>query len=234
MSGAPIVSTYSMWSLFRNCRKAVEWRYLEQLIPLQRDRNLHFGSLIHECLQSWHEHRDLADALALIDRLCPSRLQDETQRRDWHLAIAMIKAYTTRYATEEFETIALERNFDKWSHCQSRYRRGVTQLCAGRQSGWHCPHRRRLLRPRTQDRLPAGFGLPRAPVDRLPDHHLLLLRRADDGHPDHRDLLQRAGEVETPAEQRGDRAGIPGPARGTVGEVENRQEHGEAPDAGDG
>ena len=34
MSVAPMVSTYSMWSLFRNCRKAVEWRYLEQLVPL--------------------------------------------------------------------------------------------------------------------------------------------------------------------------------------------------------
>ena len=112
MSGAPMVSTYSMWSLFRNCRKAVEWRYLEQLVPLTRDRNLHFGSLIHECLQSWHERRDLAEVLALIDRLCPNRLQDENQRRDWHLAIAMMKAYTARYATEEFETIALEKNFE--------------------------------------------------------------------------------------------------------------------------
>ena len=40
---APLVSTYSMWSLFRNCRKAVDWRYLQQLVPLERDRNLHFG-----------------------------------------------------------------------------------------------------------------------------------------------------------------------------------------------
>ena len=31
-----------------------------------------------------------------------------------------------------------------------------------------------------------------------------------------------------------DGGGIPGAARGTAGEVENRQEHGEAPDAGDG
>ena len=111
MSAAPMVSTYSMWSLFRNCRKAVEWRYLEQLVPLQRDRNLHFGSLIHECLQSWHEHRDLAEVLALIDRLCPNRIQDETQHRDWHLATAMMKAYAARYAAEEFEIVALEKTF---------------------------------------------------------------------------------------------------------------------------
>lgn len=112
MSTAPMVSTYSMWSLFRNCRKAVEWRYLEQLAPIQRDRNLHFGSLIHECLQTWHQQRDLAEVLALIDRLRPNRLQDEYQRRDGHLASAMMRAYAARYAVEEFEVIALEKTFE--------------------------------------------------------------------------------------------------------------------------
>jgi hypothetical protein len=101
-----------MWSQFRNCRKATEWRYLHQLVPLERDRNLHFGSLIHQCLQAWHQRRDLAEVLALIDRLCPSRLQDENQCRDWHLATGMMKAYAARYATEDFEVIALEQNFE--------------------------------------------------------------------------------------------------------------------------
>ena len=36
-----------------------------------RDRNLHFGSLIHECLQAWHQRRDLAEVLALIDTALP-------------------------------------------------------------------------------------------------------------------------------------------------------------------
>jgi hypothetical protein len=107
----PLVSTYSMWSLFRNCRKAVELRYLQHLVPLERDRNLHFGSIIHECLQAWHQRRDLEEVLTLIDRLCPERLQDETQRRDWHLATAMTKAYARYYASDDFEIIALEKNF---------------------------------------------------------------------------------------------------------------------------
>ena len=112
MTGSPMVSTYSMWSLFRNCRKAVDWRYLQELVPLQRDRNLHFGSLIHECLQEWYERRDLAQVLALIDRLCPNRLQDENQRRDWHLAVAMMRAYAERYAYDDFDVIGLEQNFE--------------------------------------------------------------------------------------------------------------------------
>jgi hypothetical protein len=111
MIGSLVVSTYSMWSLFRNCRKAVDWRYIQQLVSLVRDGNLHFGSLIHECLQFWHQRRELGRVLDLIGTLCPNRLYDEGQRRDWHLATAMMKAYAARYAAEEFEVVALEKTF---------------------------------------------------------------------------------------------------------------------------
>ena len=112
MTASPMTTTYSMWALFRNCRKAVDWRYLQHLVPLQRDRNLHFGSIIHECLQAWHQRRDLDEVLATINRLCADRLQDENQRRDWHLATAIMRAYAARYATDDFDVVALERNFE--------------------------------------------------------------------------------------------------------------------------
>ncbi len=108
----PMVSTYSMWNSFRNCRKQAELRYLQHLLPLERDRNLHYGSLIHDCLQLWHTGRDLAAVLALIDRLCPNRIHDENQRLDAHLATAMMKAYASRYAAEDFEVVALEKTFE--------------------------------------------------------------------------------------------------------------------------
>ena len=112
MTASPMTTTYSMWALFRNCRKAVDWRYLQHLVPLQRDRNLHFGSIIHECLQAWHLRRDLDEVLVIINRLCADRLQDENQRRDWHLATAIMRAYAARYATDDFDIVALERNFE--------------------------------------------------------------------------------------------------------------------------
>ena len=108
----PMVTTYSMWNLFRNCRKAAELRYLDHLVPIERDRNLHFGSLIHECLELWHRERDLARVLDLIDRRCAARAQDEDQKRDWHLATAMMRGYAARYPAEEFEVIALEHVFE--------------------------------------------------------------------------------------------------------------------------
>jgi hypothetical protein len=104
-------TSYSMWSLFRNCRKACEWRYVLQWVPLERDRNLAFGTLIHDCLERWHRSRDLAAVLDFIDRSCPNRLADEEQRRTWHLATAVMKGYAARYATEDFDVVALEREF---------------------------------------------------------------------------------------------------------------------------
>jgi hypothetical protein len=107
-----MVTTYSMWSLFRNCRKAVEWRYLEQLVPLERERALRFGSLIHECLEQWHGRPDLDLVLDHIDRQCANRAQNEEQKRDWLLATAMMRGYAVRYPSEDFEVVALERTFE--------------------------------------------------------------------------------------------------------------------------
>ncbi len=112
LMGAPAISTYSMWSLFRNCRKAFEWRYLEELVPLERDRNLALGAVIHQCLEVWHSTRQLDAVLDTIDRAYPNRDQEADEKRDWHLATAMMRGYATRYTDEEFEVVALEKTFE--------------------------------------------------------------------------------------------------------------------------
>ena len=108
---ARMVTTYSMWSLFRNCRKACYWRYVRELTPLKRDPRLSFGTLIHECLKIWHQDRNITPVLDHIDRSLPNRCQDDTQHRDWQLANAMMAGYAQRDAIEEFEVDSLERGF---------------------------------------------------------------------------------------------------------------------------
>ena len=110
--GAPAISTYSMWSLFRNCRKACEWRYVHELVPLERDRNLALGTVVHQCLEIWHSTRNQDAALDAVDRAYPNRDQELDQKRDWHLATAMMKGYAARYSEEEFEVVALEKTFE--------------------------------------------------------------------------------------------------------------------------
>jgi len=112
VNASPMTSTYSMWSLFRNCRKACEYRYEIGLVPREKDPNLSFGSLIHECLQTWHGTRDLAAVIDFIDRACASRREDDSVRRDWHLARAIMTGYAARYPQEEFDIVALEKTFE--------------------------------------------------------------------------------------------------------------------------
>lgn len=106
------LTTYSFWNSFRNCRRACEWRYLRELAPIGRDQALSFGTLIHTCLEMWHGGSGLDTVLDFIDRSMPNRTQDESQKSDWHLARAMMNGYATRYATEDFEIVALERTFE--------------------------------------------------------------------------------------------------------------------------
>ena len=112
MTNPRMTSTYSMWSLFRNCRMACKLRYIDFLVSLESDPNLRFGSAIHKFLECWHRHRDLVQVLDLIDRSYPNRAADDDQLRDWHLATAIMKGYATRYPTEEFEVVDLEKTFE--------------------------------------------------------------------------------------------------------------------------
>ena len=112
MNKTKAITTYSLWSLFRNCRKACQWRYIQELVPLDEDPNLAFGTLIHKCLEIWHGTRDLAVVLDHIDRSYPKRTQEEEQQKDWHLARAMMKGYAGCYPTEDFRIVALEKTFE--------------------------------------------------------------------------------------------------------------------------
>ena len=105
-------TTYSLWNLFRNCRKAAYWRYLREIVPIDSDPVLGLGSVVHQALESWHDKRDLAAALDLVDRAYPDRARDEAAKRDWHVASAMMRGYAERYPSEDFEVIALERTFE--------------------------------------------------------------------------------------------------------------------------
>ena len=104
-------TTYTQWSLFRNCRRACFWRFEEQLVPRGRDeRPLGFGRLIHECLEKWHGGEGMEAVETYIDSYYnpsshPSNMQD------WHYANALMRAYAKTYPDEPFEVVALEKGF---------------------------------------------------------------------------------------------------------------------------
>ncbi len=107
-----MITTYSMWNAFRNCRKLCEWRYVKELAPVSRDQRLTFGSLIHECLEMWHRDGDIAAVQGHIDRALINRTSDDAMKSDWHLARAMMAGYAGTYHTERFQVVALEKTFE--------------------------------------------------------------------------------------------------------------------------
>lgn len=107
-----MTTTYSMWRLFRDCRRRCRYRYFDHLVPKKKATALRFGSLIHECLELWHTHGDLELVLDHIDRACLERAGDEQLTSMWHLARAMMTGYVRRYPREDFEVVAIEETFE--------------------------------------------------------------------------------------------------------------------------
>lgn len=108
----PMVTTYSLWRSFLNCGKSCYWRYVRGIKPIETAHALAFGSAIHECLERWHRGSGIEGVLDHIDFTYRDRTRNPDEKRDWHLARAMMKGYARRYPKEEFEVLALEKTFE--------------------------------------------------------------------------------------------------------------------------
>lgn len=102
------ILTYSALSTFRNCRRRFWWRYVVEIVPINRgDPALRFGTIIHDALETHHSG---GDPIPLIESRF-SALPAE-YRGDRLLAIAMMQAYLRIYAVENFKVLELERPFE--------------------------------------------------------------------------------------------------------------------------
>jgi hypothetical protein len=104
--------TYSALSKFKNCRKAYDWRYNRELVPLKRAEALYFGSVIHDALELWHRDRDLNAVEYMLNQTYSARQGDEKMKADWHKATAIMRAYAACYPAEAFKVVALEQVFE--------------------------------------------------------------------------------------------------------------------------
>ena len=110
------IITFSAARKFQSCHKSYDNRYNKHLVPLEQNETLFLGSLIHDCLEMWYK-RDLNDLSIeiqigrLIDEAYPMRVSDEKQKKDWHLAKAMMDGYINQYQQEDFRIIDTELEF---------------------------------------------------------------------------------------------------------------------------
>ena len=109
------VLTYSALNTFPNCPRKYKHRYIDNLRPRMKVESLSFGSVIHSAIELWYRSVNDANrlwkALDFIDRSFPERATDENQMAGWHLARAMFTGYASRYPTEDFTIIEVEKTF---------------------------------------------------------------------------------------------------------------------------
>lgn len=111
-AGERMVTTYSMWSTFRDCRRRCFWRYIREISPVEPPSDaLRIGSLVHAALEVWYREHDAAAALGVVDDARPQGTGDDCMR-PWHYAAAMVRNYLRRYAVETFEIVDVEYQFE--------------------------------------------------------------------------------------------------------------------------
>lgn len=204
-----MITTYSFWNAFRNCRKACEWRYVRELVPIGRDQALSFGTLIHTCLEMWHNGRGLEAVLDFIDASLPNRAQDEPERSDWHLARAMMTGYAARYSSEDFDVVALEKTFDGVITNPATDAPSRSFTIAGKVDGivrTRATGEHYLLEHKTASQVDGDY-LEKLWTD-LQISAVRALHRASTRYPHRGRHLQRARQSEAPAGQGRDRGRV--------------------------
>jgi RecB family exonuclease len=132
------VLTYSALNAFRNCPRKYKHRYIDRLGPIERPDALAFGSVIHEALEKWYSQpADAHQLLAVLDLLDGqfNHQGDPQQKAKWHLAKAMMVGYASRYTSEDFEVIAVEKEFEAAIHNPDTGRSSQTFTMAGKVDG---------------------------------------------------------------------------------------------------
>jgi len=104
MTDTRMKTTYSLWALFKNCRKKCQIRYLLEYVSPDKNDNFTYGTLIHNCLEHWYKTNE---------RNFDAELTEAELKIDQEIkSIAMMDEYLNVYPTEDFKVIEVEYEFE--------------------------------------------------------------------------------------------------------------------------
>lgn len=113
-----IITTYSFWRKFLDCRMKAKFRQFDKLKPLTSDdNNLTFGTLIHNCLEIWHKTGNQKMVNTFIEEwyfeATAKHPENTKNKTNTMKAKAMMKGYVNRWKSDmnQFDTIHLEIPF---------------------------------------------------------------------------------------------------------------------------
>ena len=133
------ILTFTGLNTFRCCPRKYKLRFLDGLQSREKPEALAFGGVVHEALQLWYtlpnDANRLFKVLDLIDSKFPTRQGDPEAKRQWQLARAMVTGYAARYGHEEFEIVAVEKEFEAEIRNPDTGRASQTFTVAGKVDG---------------------------------------------------------------------------------------------------
>lgn len=97
-----MIVTASRLASYRACPRKHQYRYIDELKPRRTAEALHFGTLVHQGLETWWTTLDLNLALASLGDADPY---------DRAKAEAMLIGYDARWREEPLEVLAVESEF---------------------------------------------------------------------------------------------------------------------------
>jgi len=108
--------TYSALATYRKCPMRYNLRYEKNLIPVDTDEKLFFGTVVHKALEAWHgTYESLVMrkpfVLEKIDKACEGWETDADKRRMRLLAKEIMLGYMERYHDDNWEIVAIEHEF---------------------------------------------------------------------------------------------------------------------------
>jgi hypothetical protein len=114
----PIEFSWSEIKTFQRCPKQHEYKYVQGLVPKQRQRPLFLGSWVHAALESYYKQGDwkigYKEYLDQYNKLMKEE-QDLLNRRSKgtlpELVVSIIKSYLWYYREESWKILAVEEKF---------------------------------------------------------------------------------------------------------------------------
>jgi hypothetical protein len=103
--------SYSGIRTFCNCRRAYYWKYIKDIESIKRADYFSFGSMIHECLESFYKKIDYNK---LFLENYPEHSSDEKQAKYYGMGIGMMQGYEAKYSDDLslFDVIGTELEFE--------------------------------------------------------------------------------------------------------------------------
>lgn len=110
------ILTYSALSKFLSCRLSYKRRYIDKLVPKEKAEALMFGSVIHKCLEIWHNLANGVLAGVKVKEVLKASYPEfnvigSSDSKNYARAFSMMWGYSGKYPLEDFEVIALEKQF---------------------------------------------------------------------------------------------------------------------------